>query len=108
VDEQRKRAYRWLLYRAALEIRPLRWLGTSWRERFNPISRWHNARRAVAAGALADWLHNLALFSALDFEHFDEDRFWTDHKWFEAHYPWLNLRWYREEFERELTSGKPA
>ncbi|QIX61013.1 hypothetical protein HER32_07375 [Hymenobacter sp. BT18] len=36
---------------------------------------------------VALWLHNLALFSALDFERFDEERFWDDYRQFQRKYP---------------------
>ena len=79
MTEPEKRAYRCILYHALLEIRPVEWLGRSWRDRLLP-TRWiENRRRVRMAGALADWLHNLALFSALEFEGFDQEWFWTDY-----------------------------
>jgi len=103
MDVQRKHAYRWLLYRALLDIRPLRWASTRWRERLNP-SRWSDfLRRARCGGAVADWLHNLAMFSALEFEQFDEGRFWQDHEWFVKNYPWAGLNLYRDQFEQHVT-----
>jgi GTP-binding protein LepA len=41
------------------------------------------------------------MFSALDFEHFDEGRFWQDFEWFKMNYAWAGLSSYRDEFERE-------
>ena len=100
VDEQRKQAYRWLLYWATLEIRPLRWIGQSWRDWLNPMRWLHYSRRVRMSGALADWLHNLAMFSALDFHDFDEERFWRDYEWFEKNYPSVRMVNYRDEFSR--------
>jgi hypothetical protein len=38
------------------------------------------------AGAIADWLHNLAMFSARDFRGFDEQLFWKEFETICAHY----------------------
>jgi hypothetical protein len=79
MTEAEKKAYRYILYCALLEIRTIAWLGQSWKDRLIP-SRWiQNRRRVQMAGSLADWLHNLALFSALDFERFDQTWFWKDY-----------------------------
>jgi hypothetical protein len=76
MDEQRKRAYRRLLYNAMLNIRPIGWSAPSWRcwRSWFYAPAWH--RRVLIAGATADWLHNLAMFSAADFQGFDEHWFW--------------------------------
>src|SRR5689334_11918074 len=98
MDERRKNAYRYLLYWALLDIRPIAWLRLR-----NPL-RWPSAvRRFRRAGALADWLHNLALFSSLDFAHFDEEWFWRDGRSLEARYPGFELEWYQRVFEERLT-----
>ena len=78
MDEARKKAYRLLLYHAMLDIGPIQWLPRSW----NPF-RWRRQLRLhQRAGEIADWLHNLAQFSALDFEGFDEDWFWREFRQF--------------------------
>jgi hypothetical protein len=100
LDEQRKKPYRMLLYRATLDIRSLRWLGSRWRDRINPLFWWSYFRQIREFGAIADWLHNLAFFSALDFERFDEQRFWQDYDWFRVKYPSAGLQRYRDWFER--------
>ena len=73
VDAQRKHAYRWLLYWAMLDIRPRQWFVWGWRQRLNPFRWWIALRRVRQVGYLAEWLHNLARFSALDFVGFAEE-----------------------------------
>lgn len=108
MDEQRKHAYRWLLYWAMLDLRPLRWAGGGWRQRLNPLCWWSNSRRVRVAGGIAEWLHNLALFSALDFARFDEERFWLDYQWLLDQHPGAGLERYRTEFERRACPAEPA
>lgn len=103
MDERRKNAYRYLLYWAMLDIRPIAWLRLG-----NPL-RWPDeVRRIRRAGALADWLHNLALFSSLDFARFDEEWFWRDGRSLEARYPGLDLERYRRIFEDHLAGSADA
>jgi hypothetical protein len=103
MDERRKNAYRYLLYQAMLDIRPIAWLRLR-----NPL-RWPGAfHRIRQAGALADWLHNLALFASLDFVHFDEEWFWKDGRSLEAHYPGLNLARYQRIFEERADQAADA
>src|SRR3954463_16520372 len=103
MDEQRKHAYRWLLYWAMLDIRPLGWSGGSWCQKLNPYFWRSRSRRVRIAGAVAEWLHNLAIFSALDFARFDEERFWKDYQWMLDNNPRLGLERYRSEFERRAS-----
>jgi hypothetical protein len=99
LDDHRKQAYRWLLYQATLEIRLLCWTNRRWRDWFIP-RRWTGfVRQARTAGTVADWLHNLAMFSALDFNGFDEDRFWEDYQCFVNEHPQAGLERFRAEFE---------
>lgn len=103
MDDHRKNAYRYLLYRAMLEIRPIAWVRWfhGWRV-LNPLHwRWQ-FRRVRYAGSLADWLHNLALFSSLDFERFDEDWFWRDLEYLSKGYPNFEPTRYRVIFEGRL------
>ena len=92
MDDRRKYAYRYLLYHGFLAIRPIAWLSLSW----NPLAWYGKLRSARSAGAVADWLHNLAHFSALDFQHFDEARFWREFESLMSRYPEVvdqRLRW---------------
>ena len=72
MEARRRWAYRRLLYGAMLNIRvPDR--GKLWNPAF-----WLKLRRQRAAdAALADWFHNLAMYSADDFVGFNEDAFWA-------------------------------
>jgi hypothetical protein len=113
MDEQRKCAYRWLLYMAMLDIRPLGWIGRGWRQRLNPFCWFGRARQIRCAGAIAEWLHNLALFSVLDFAHFDEVRFWSDYQWMLDNNPGFGLERYQSEFTRrasltDVQEGEPG
>jgi hypothetical protein len=74
IDSHRANAYRHLLDMAMLDIRMLcqsrgrmGWWPNEWRLAY---------RRSRRAGALADWLHNLASFAAREFRGFDDARFW--------------------------------
>lgn len=99
MDQRRKMAYRYLLYRATLDIRPLAWRRIGLFNLFDWRWTWMQVRRA---GVIADLLHNLAFFSAVEFEHFDEDRFWHDLRHYDERYPDFQLSQYQELFQREL------
>lgn len=77
-----------------LDIRPLLWM-TDPRE--------HD--RARISGAIADWLHNLAQFSYLDFRDFDEHQFWREYCSLVERFPNAAFEHYKTQFERE--SGQP-
>lgn len=77
LTEHEKAAYRSLLYQAMLDIRilcqsrgPVTW---------NPREVWRQYRQSRIAGSLADWLHNLAFYSARDFIEFNVDEFWGEY-----------------------------
>lgn len=96
MDENRKNAYRYLLYWATLEIRRLGWSDES-DQPDRVLAQYHYSRRA---GRLANWLHNLALSSSHDFIGFDEDEFWRKYKRFKSAFP--NSFDYDDLFEEEL------
>ena len=78
MDEIKKKAYRNLLYRVLLDIRSICW---------NTMhAELSESKRKIEH--LADWVHNLAAFSATDFEGFDEEKFWNQH------HPELDVRVY--------------
>jgi hypothetical protein len=105
VDEQRKCAYRYVLYWAMLDIRPLSWLFRDWRRVWNPFC-WRQLRRRIGyAGAVAEWLHNLALFAALDFQHFDEDRFWREFESLRSRHSEFGPERYVWLFEQQLAAS---
>ena len=103
MDEQRKKAYRYMLYHAMLDIRPSAWMSSGLFRLLNPFYWRHVFQRVRRAGVIADWLHNLALFSALDFERFDEEWFWGDFQNYEKRYPAAHLSTYKVMFEQELS-----
>jgi hypothetical protein len=109
MDDNRKNAYRYLLYSALLDIRPLachRWF-QGWHV-LNPFHWRQRFRQVRFAGDVADWLHDVALFSSLDFERFDEAMFWQEFEYVKNKYPDFEPSRYRGIFERrlkELESG---
>jgi hypothetical protein len=113
MDDHRKFAYRYLLYRATVDIRPITWFSARWFPLWNPLQWVASARRIRRAGAIADWVHNLALFSALDFRRFDEGRFWHEYERLRRRHPEYELDFYRTLFEWALSqvsesgSGEP-
>lgn len=114
VDEQRKRAYRYLLYWAMLDIRAVQWLGRrSWRA-WSPLYWRRELRRVQYAGAVADWLHNLALYSSVNFQGFNEDWFWRDFETVRSRYSEFGLAHYQDLFEQhadqppEFPNAEPA
>ena len=104
MDDARKYAYRMLLYRAMLQIRMIQWAKHRW---LQLPSVWRQQARAVkAAGAVADWLHNLANYSSADFEGFEEALFWSDFESLVSNFP--EVAYYKAHFDgavRELESG---
>lgn len=107
MNEQRKRAYRHLLYLAMLDIRPVERLGTGGWWAWMPIRWRREVRRVQWAGAIADWLHNLAMFSAHDFRGFDEQRFWEEFEAIRSGYPEFGPDRYRAGFE-QLAGAPPV
>ena len=101
MDDRTKAAYRHLLYVAMLEFRTL-----EFKESWNPLAWRRRYRQALLAGAVADWLHNLAHFSALDFAGFDEKWFWRDHHNLCRRFPGDRLERYREIFDESMTGHK--
>src|SRR3954454_18998431 len=95
-----------------LQIRSLQSIGYRWLDWLNPFYWWRHSRRIRIAGAIAEWLHNLAFFSATHFEHFDEDRFWHDYQRALKNHRAVGIDWYLEwlkgQFERHLSHNDPA
>jgi hypothetical protein len=103
MDQVRERAYRRLLYHAMLEIRPIAWIPLGWTRLLNPFKWRRSARDIRKAGKIADWLHNLASFSAHDFKDFNEERFWRELDHFHQRNPELGLDRYRKFFAQDLS-----
>jgi hypothetical protein len=105
LSEEEKKAYQKLLCWAMLDIRMLCQHHGS--ESPNPLVWRRQYSNSRPAGALADWLHNLAQYSAMDFDNFDPEMFWR-------HYDYLTQRFssffgsakgldYRKRYEDGLT-----
>jgi len=77
LTEQQKQVYRYLLYQAMLDIRMLCQSRSA--ETWNPLQWRSQYRRSRTAGAIADWLHNLAKYSACDFRGFSAEAIWQEY-----------------------------
>lgn len=84
-SDAEKAALRDLIYFAMLEIRAL--CHSRGRMSRNPITVWRQYRQGRLAGAIADWLHNLAAYSAADFKGFDAEWFWREYDELSRRYP---------------------
>jgi hypothetical protein len=78
LSEQEKAAYLHLMYQAMLDIRNL--CQPRLAESLNPLAWRQYYRNARVAGALADWLHNLADYASRGFKNFDADWFWEEYE----------------------------
>lgn len=100
MDDDRKNAYRYIIYWAMLEIRLLQWQASRPLRLLNPVVLYRVWRNTVRAGAIADWLHNAAHFSTFEFEGFREDWFWNEHERLVKRF---GVGWnYRAVFELQL------
>ena len=108
MNEQRKVAYRILLYCAMLDIRLVQWLGNRGWRAWSPVHWRREARQVRWAGAIADWLHNLAWCSAHDFQGFNEEWFWRDYETTQSRYPEFGMEHYREQFEQYASPTRAA
>ncbi len=98
-----KSAYRNLLYWAMLDIRNL--CQSRGPESRNPLKTWRQYRDSRLAGALADWLHNLAQHAATDFNRFDTEWFWREYDGLRKDYQQLGPgQWmdYRDRYDKQL------
>jgi hypothetical protein len=77
LSDEEKKAYGNLLYWAMLDIRILCQSGGP--ESRNPFVWRRQYLNSRVAGALADWLHNLAQHAATDFNNFDTEWFWNEY-----------------------------
>lgn len=112
MDSAHKYAYRYLIYQGTLSIRPVAYVGSAWWERWNLLYWFRERRRIRSVGRLANWLHNLALFSAIDFVGFDEDTFWSELEELKIAFPADSFGRFRDYFKfavSEFNEGrKPA
>jgi len=101
MDEATKSAYRYVIYWALLRIRGLQWFGRNPFQTINLFFWRKEKKRIQCAGAIAEWLHNAAHFSATDFQEFNEDRFWEEYSRLCQKYP-NELEDFRQVFENRL------
>ena len=99
MDEKRKQAYRYLLYKAMV-------YGKMYNKgipSFNPFKMKRQLVYVANVGAFDYWLHNLAYYNYTDeWDKFREDWFWEEYKrWIKIN-PNLFLKSYKEIFEEEL------
>ena len=90
-------AYRHLLYQALVWLRA----GGS-HDWWNPVTWWRAAVQLRQARSLAYCFHNLAFFVQHDFDGFDEQRFWRDVELLRRDFAPEFVKWWREEFDRQL------
>ena len=100
ITEERKAAYRHLLYVAMLDIRGR--CQSRGKPSRSPWVWYRSYFSSRTAGAIADWLHNLAKTSSNDFAEFSEDWFWKQHADYCAWFPQEGLERYREIFDEYL------
>jgi len=100
MGEDRKNAYRLLLYEALLQIRAL--CQSRGGRQWNPVKIHRQYVRSVDAGAIADWLHNLGQFAANDFVDFSEVAFWRAYYSYARSYHRIARYDYRDSFDRQL------
>lgn len=107
LTEAEKQAYRNLLYHAMLDIRMLcQSRGEKSRNPFKILRQYQQSR---LAGALADWLHNLAQHAAGDLNNFDTESFWREYDYLSQAYKevrpgeWMD---YRKRYEEQLVRLK--
>lgn len=106
MESQRKFAYRRLLYDSLLAIRAESWALARVRW-WNPRS-WAQALTALRrCNALVDGFHNLASYSAQEFEGFREDLFWRYLTSLQHRHSEMNFGVFQAEFER-LLAERPA
>ena len=109
MTQNRKLAYNYLLYVAMLEIRSLEfWPYPRSKWCFLSPRFWKKERHRIRYhGALADALHNLALYSSYHYEQFEEDMFWKTMDDLKTRFPDLGGH-YRHRFNlilQELETG---
>lgn len=105
MNDRTKAAYRHLLYVAMLDIR--NYCQSRSRESQNPFEWRRQYQRSRVAGAIADWLHNLAQISSAEFVSFDEQQFWKEHAGLCRRLPGEGIERYRKFFD-EFVAGKAS
>jgi hypothetical protein len=100
MDENRKRAYRYLLYHFLITIRK-----TPTENPAKSLTDEQCRRYINYAGATAYLLHNLALLGADDFEGFNEEAFWDALDNFSQRCPETDISHIRRVFVSQLLNN---
>lgn len=100
MDENKKKAYIYLLHIVLVDIRSHTWLEVKW---WNPFSWYLKVQKTKYAAELADLFHNLPDILSIDPQILDEDLFWNYIDDFRRKYP-HELWDYREAFKQRLES----
>jgi hypothetical protein len=85
LSENEKRAYRYLLYMAMVQMRNMLCESPT-SVSVNPLTWRKKYLASRIVGGLTDWLHNLAGFVSKDFLHFNATTFWRDYDLFATYY----------------------
>jgi hypothetical protein len=107
LTNEQQTAYRYLLYWAMLDTRNK--CQHRCKESWNPLEWRRQYQQSRAAGAVADWLHDLALYAGNNLSGFDEQWFWREYEAMRKRFAGLDFAHYREAYERrlgELSNGK--
>jgi hypothetical protein len=104
MDETRQAAYRHLLYVAMLDAR--NYCQPRARVSHNPFVWYRQYHQSRIAGAIADWLHNLADASSKLRHGFPEESFWQEHAALCQRFPRADLQRYRKIFDEYLAGRK--
>jgi hypothetical protein len=102
MNDKLKVAYRHLLYVAMLDTR--NYCQSRDKPSRNPVVWFKQYHASRTAGAIDDWLHNLAYYSSIDFDGFDEPCFWEEHDYICSRFPHDNLQRYRRIFDECLSN----
>ena len=102
LSDLEKAAYRFLIFQALVDIRNL--CQSRGSESWNPLEWRRQYQRSRMAGALADWLHNLAASSSQDFYMFKPACFWEEYSHVRRRYGLIGPTGYdfRLRYEEQL------
>jgi hypothetical protein len=104
MDELRQAAYRHLLYVALIDAR--NYCQPRAAVSYNPMVWFRQYHQSRIAGAIADWLHNLADASSKLHTGFSEETFWREHAYLCQKFPHAELESYRRIFDEYLAGKK--
>jgi hypothetical protein len=97
MDSKTQNRYRLLLHMAMVDIRS--YCQSRSEPSTDPTEREAQYFRSRVAGAIADWMHDMARQSACNFERFDEGAFWSSFGWVCSRFPDEGLERYRRLFD---------